>query len=159
MARIDIEKFLIVAVGDTAPDFVGKSLDGQEVRLSDFSGKAVLLDFWATWCAPCVAELPNVHRVYERFGKDGQFAVIGISLDDDEQLVRRFVRRRELPWPQIVAGPADRNPLAKQYNVTGIPATFLIDAHGRVVAKDLRGDALERELAKLIPPGPSAATP
>jgi peroxiredoxin len=148
---LKIDKYLNVRVGDTAPDFIATALDGRQIRLDDLRGKVVLLDFWATWCAPCLAEMPNLKRAVDRYGKDGQFIVIGISLDSDAEFVRRFVQQRGIGWAQIVLGPAELNPVAKKYNVLGVPATFLIGPDGKVVAKDLRGLRLDAELTKLLP--------
>ncbi len=106
----------------------------------------MLIDFWATWCAPCIAELPHVREAFKEFGGDGDFVVISVSLDKTDKPVASFVKKEKLTWPQIVAGPAEQNPIAKQYNVEGIPATFLIDADGKVVAKDLRGKHLREKV-------------
>ena len=133
-------------IGDEAPDFTVTTLDEKEVKLSDFRGKVVLLDFWATWCAPCIAELPNLKRAHDEFGKDGEFVVLGISLDDQKDTVRTFLKDRQLAWEQAVLGPAELNPVAQKYFVTGIPATFLIDREGEVVGRDLRGLALHQAL-------------
>ncbi len=150
LARIKIDKFLIIRVGEPAPEFAGKTVDGNELKLSDLRGKVVLVDFWATWCGPCIAEMPNVRKAHDKYGKEGDFVVLGVSLDEDEKKVQRFVKKQNIPWPQIVAGPAEKNPIAKQYFVVGIPATFLIDAEGKIVAKDLRGRALQKEVRKLL---------
>lgn len=150
LAKLVVEKLLIIRVGDEAPDFEAKTLAGQPIKLSDYRGKVVLLDFWATWCAPCLAELPNIERAYRRYGKEGQLVIIGVSLDFDGATVRRFLRRRKPSWPQLAVCPADENPVAKLYNVTNVPATFLIDGQGKVVAKDLRGRSLRKQLRKLL---------
>lgn len=157
LARIDVEKFLMVSLGEAAPQFSGKSLDGKEVNLSDLRGQVVLLDFWATWCGPCVQELPHIRRAFERYGKKGDFAVIGISLDEDPDRVRGFVKQRRIGWPQIVGGPAAKNEIAKAYFVEAIPATYLIDRHGKVVAKDIRGKDLLRKVRKALRHGKQAA--
>jgi len=131
---------------------VGTTLAGKKIKLSELRGKVVLLDFWATWCSPCVAEIPNIKRAYEQYNKDGDFVVVGISVDQDPSAVTRFLKTRGVSWPQIAAGPADISPIAKTYNVSGVPATFLIDRDGKVVAKDLKGRRLGRELNKLLKP-------
>lgn len=107
------------------------------------------MDFWATWCSPCIAEMVNIKRVYDEFGRDGAFEVLGVSLDTDERLVRRFIKRKAT-WHQIVAGPAEKNPIAKKYLIEGIPATFLIDYEGKVVGKDLRGADLRRAVKRQL---------
>lgn len=152
LALFNVEKFLIINVGEQAPAFAVKTLDGKELKLSDLQGKVVLVDFWATWCAPCLQEMPNIKKSYDAYGKDGRFAVVGISLDGDEAMVKTFLKKWDAPWPHAVLGPADTNPVAKLYNVSQIPATFLIGPDGTVVAKDLRGGKLEKELKKLLPP-------
>jgi len=114
----------------------------------------VLLDFWATWCAPCVAEMPNLRRAWERFGGSGDLVIVGLSLDQDPEKVREFAEQHRIAWPLIVRGAAAENPLARLYNVTSIPATFLIDREGKIVATDLRGPKLLEKLAELLPQAP-----
>ncbi|MCH7993781.1 MAG: TlpA family protein disulfide reductase [Planctomycetes bacterium] len=146
---ISIDKFLLIKIGDQAPNFSAKSVEGDDVRLEDHRGKVVLVDFWATWCAPCIAEMPNIERIYNEHRNNGTFEVVGVSLDTDERQVKRFVKGKA-PWPQIVGGPAENNPIAMKYFVAGIPATFLIDYEGKVVAKDLRGADLRREVRRQV---------
>ncbi|MBN1513299.1 MAG: TlpA family protein disulfide reductase, partial [Phycisphaerae bacterium] len=95
-------------------------------------------------------------KAVERFGKDGRFAVVGISLDTSDQTPRTMVEKLGMNWPNLVLGPAEDNPVAKLYGVSGIPAMFLIDADGRVVARDLQGEALQTELAKRLEVSPDA---
>ncbi|MCA9252492.1 MAG: TlpA family protein disulfide reductase [Phycisphaerales bacterium] len=147
---LKIDRFLIINPGELAPDFEGTTLAGEKVKLSDLRGKVVLIDFWATWCAPCVAEMPNIKRAYDQYKDSGDFVVLGISVDNDPQTVSRFVTAKGVNWPQIAVGPSDLNPIAKTYYVSGVPATFLIDQEGKVVAKDLRGNMLEHYLKRLI---------
>lgn len=138
-----------LAVGDAAPEFAGPGLDGAMVRLSDFRGKVVLLDFWATWCALCIADLQHIARLHEELSDRG-FAVVSVSLDPDARAVERFLRRQRIPWPQLVLGPASRNPVARLYNVASTPTTMLIDRQGRIAARNVAGEDLRAEVLRLL---------
>ena len=137
-----------------APDFTLTGLDGQPLRLSAFRGKVVLLNFWATWCAPCQIEMPRFARWQRELGPSG-FQVIGISMDDDAAPARRLVRRLDLGYP-VAMGNAR---LGKRYGgVLGLPLTFLIDRNGIVRARfqgesDLR--AIESQVKALLAPAHS----
>lgn len=115
------------------------------------------LDFWATWCAPCVAEIPNIKKAYNTYSETGDLVILGVSVDHDADMVSRFADTRKIPWPLIGGGPSDINPVAMKYYVTGVPATYLIDQEGKVVAKDLKGPRLLTELKKLIHSSPRHA--
>ncbi|MBN1510753.1 MAG: TlpA family protein disulfide reductase [Phycisphaerae bacterium] len=145
----DIAKVKVQSVqaGTPAPDFEATTLDGKPFKLSDLRGKVVLVDFWATWCVPCVAELPRVKALYEKFGGD-HFAVVGISFDSDAATARKFTSAQQLPWTQIWAEKGDEGPIAGLYGVGGIPATFLVGADGKVIERDLRGDELTKAVAR-----------
>jgi peroxiredoxin len=140
--------------GEKFPLFEGKTYDGQSVALVDYIGKkAVLIDFWATWCGPCINELPNVKAAYAKYHEMG-FEIVGISLDSKEQALRKFYENPEttLAWPSAFDGGGWQSALAKQYDINSIPATFLLDENGVVVATDIRGSKLLREVAKLVDP-------
>ena len=147
---IRIARFLNVKVGAKVFDFAATTTDGQQIKLSDLRGKLVLLDFWATWCAPCIAEIPNIKKVHDRYAKDGRLVVIGISVDADKKKVPDFVKKHAIPWAQIALGPAHTNPLAKEFGVTGVPATFLIGRDGKLVARDLTGARFASTVAKAM---------
>ena len=125
----------------TPPGFSATTLDGQRVSLDTYKGKVVLLDCWATWCGPCVAEVPNVKSAYNRFHAQG-FEVLGISLDENKEALRSFVARKGMPWPQVFNAEADpgRDP-ASLYGVRAIPFTVLVGKDGKIAATDLRGDS------------------
>lgn len=135
--------------GVAFPDFNEKDLTGAPLSISGLKGKVVLVDFWATWCGPCVAELPNVLAAYSKYHDKG-FEIVGISLDRSEDALKNFIKEKSMTWPQYFDGKAWDSKLGKQYGVTSIPATYLIGQDGTIVAKNLRGPALEAELARLL---------
>ena len=138
-----------LAVGSKFPDFDEKGLDGKPLSVATYKGKVVLLDFWATWCPPCRAELPNVLKTYEAHHKAG-FEIIGISLDQDKQKLTSFIEDKKMPWAQYFDGKGWGNKLAQKYGVQSIPATYLIDRQGTIIGKDLRGEELEEAVAKAV---------
>ncbi|MCP4248287.1 MAG: redoxin domain-containing protein [bacterium] len=137
-------------IGDPAPTLEVSDLDGNKIRLADLKGKTVLLDFWATWCGPCVAEIPHLKDVYAKFGQRPDFALIGISLDEKPDTVRRFIKQQKMPWPQVVGDQAGATKAADNYGVQAIPATFLITPDGKIQALDLHGPALKQQIGKLL---------
>ena len=114
----------------------------------------VLVDFWATWCGPCIAEIPNVKSNYNKYHTRG-FEVVGISLDHDQRSLQRFVERESLPWVQLFDNTGKskqgwQHPMAARYGVAAIPAAFLVDQQGKVISMSARGPELEHALEKLL---------
>ncbi len=135
--------------GTKFPDFDEKDLQGNPLNLGAYRGKVVLVDFWATWCGPCVKELPNVLAAYEKHHVAG-FEIVGISLDTDKAKLEKFIETNKMPWQQFFDGKGWENKLAGKYGVNSIPATYLLDGEGKIIAKNLRGEALEAAVAKAL---------
>ena len=138
-----------VEVGKPAKDFVQNDTEGRPVSLSSFRGRYVLLDFWASWCGPCRSENPNVLKAYQKF-KGKSFEIIAVSLDDKIEPWLKAIQTDGLPWIHLSDLKGIKNQVAVMYGVTAIPQNFLIDPNGVIVARDLRGEELEKELEKFI---------
>jgi thiol-disulfide isomerase/thioredoxin len=131
----------------------GTLLNKQPFDQKTLAGKVVLVDFWATWCGPCVAEIPNVLEQYEKYHDKG-FEVVGISLDQDRQALEKFITDQKVPWPILFEeseGDGWQHPLATYYGISGIPTVILIGRDGNVITLNARGERLGEELAKLFP--------
>ena len=135
--------------GEPAPDFALATIEGDSIRLSDYRGKVVLLDFWATWCGPCRMEMPYVKSAFERYHKRG-LEVIGVSLDNTPTEVRAYAKMSGMPWPQILQGRGTMTPLKRDYGIRSIPAAFLIDQKGNIAATHPRGDGLLQAIENLL---------
>ncbi|MFN3907948.1 MAG: redoxin domain-containing protein [Flavobacterium sp.] len=146
-----LDTLLNVTIGKPAPDFSGPTPDGTTISFKNSLGKLTLIDFWAAWCAPCRRENPNVVKLYNEF-KDKGFQIIGVSLDNpgEDQKWKDAIVADKLTWPQISNLQGWADPIAKTYNINGIPATFLVDANGIIIAKDLRGEELRAKVAELL---------
>jgi peroxiredoxin len=137
------------SIGQQAPDFTMDDTTGKPVSLASFHGKYVLVDFWASWCGPCRAENPNVVKAYQKY-KDKNFTILGVSLDKTKDAWEKAIRDDHLTWHHVSDLQYWDNAAARLYGVQAIPANFLIDPSGKIIAKNLRGDELDHELAQVL---------
>ncbi len=128
------------------------AVDGREVDIAKLRGKVVLIDFWATWCGPCIAEIPNVVAAYDKYHDKG-FEVIGITLEsdvDDKKKMVAFTEKNRMPWPQYFDGKGWDNDLGRKFGIRAIPAMFLLDKDGKIASSEARGEKLEEEIKRLL---------
>jgi len=146
-----IKKLEKVAVGQQAPEFTMNDADGKPVMLSDIykQHKYLLVDFWASWCAPCRQENPNVVSVWEKYHNQG-FDVMGVSLDSNKEAWLKAVKDDKLTWTQVSDLKGWKNSAAAEYAVNSIPSNILLDQNGKIVAHNLRGDDLRNEISALL---------
>jgi thiol-disulfide isomerase/thioredoxin len=161
------DQLKLIALMSQPLDIAFTAVDGRKVDLKDLRGKVVLIDFWATWCGPCIAELPNVKKVYSAY-RDRGFEVVGIALENGKlaptdtpeqaaakleaarKILTDFTAKEEMPWPQYFDGKYWKNDFAVQFDIRGIPAMFLLDQTGKVVTTNARGPKLEAEVKRLL---------
>ncbi|MDB5229417.1 MAG: AhpC/TSA family protein [Chitinophagaceae bacterium] len=148
--RENIDATRRTAIGKMAPEIQQKNEAGQAVSLSGFKGKYVLVEFWASWCGPCRKENPALLATYQKYHSKG-FDIFGISVDTDKNSWLNAVKKDGLEWVNTAdLQDSDHNPAAKMYAVSGIPTSWLVDPNGKIVAKNLRGQALENKLAEIF---------
>jgi len=149
--KTKLEAAQIAQIGGMAPDFSGPTPDGSTLTLQEALGKVTLIDFWASWCRPCRQENPNVVNVYNQY-KDLGFKIISISLDKpgDKERWLKAIADDKMDWQHISNLEYWSEPIARLYGVKAIPATYILDESGRIVAKDLRGPALGKKIGELL---------
>ncbi|HEX6982209.1 MAG TPA: TlpA disulfide reductase family protein [Balneolaceae bacterium] len=140
-------KFL--SIGKKAPDFQAKTIEGETVSLSNLKGKIILLDFWAMWCGPCIPEIPHIKSIRSDHSEE-ELQIVGISLDENVEKLNQFINEREMNWPHIIQPESWKDEITKLYNISRIPQTYIINREGIIVAKDLRGEKLEKKIAELL---------
>ena len=140
-----------------APPAVGQPLalkfttaSGKHVDLAEMKGKVVLIDFWATWCGPCVKEVPHVVEAYGKYHDKG-FEIVGISLDSDKSALSKFIKEHGMAWPQYFDGKGWENVMAKRFGIHSVPSMWLVDKQGNLVTTNARAD-LDGQIEKLLGP-------
>ena len=136
-------------IGKPVPDFSAIDLDGKPISLEQYRGKIVLLDFRATWSSACLEDTPNVKKVYDAY-KDEGFDIIGISLDNDEKMLRDYLKKHEIPWRQVYSGKRWDSPIPQQYGIRNIPAGWLIDRDGALISQQANGLLLELLVSEAV---------
>jgi len=160
LAQIENIKIILEAqkrteIGEIAPEFSAPTPEGKMLGLNDIKGKVTLIDFWAAWCGPCRRENPNIVKVYEKYHDKG-LEIIGVSLDgnmrqtDPKAAWVKAIEDDRLTWHQVSNLNYFNGPIAKMYNIQSIPSSFILDAEGKIIAKNLRGPALEAKIAELL---------
>jgi peroxiredoxin len=141
-----LEQAKITGLGVDATDFEEKTLENVSVKLSSYKGKYVLVDFWASWCGPCRQENPNLVAAFNRFKNKG-FEILGVSIDTNKDAWKKAIKTDNLTWVQLLDTTKE---IAELYSISSIPQNYLIDPSGKIIAKNLRGDALEEKLEEIF---------
>lgn len=123
--------FTTFSFAASAPDFTLQDLDGQQVSLSDYKGKVIFIDFWATWCPPCRQSIPSVEKLYDEYKDNGSFVILGINLNEDKSTILKFMEKQKVNYKVLMS---DKK-VVSDYKISGIPAFFLIDQNGDIVNK------------------------
>ena len=145
----NLDSMLSLSQGKPAPDFSAPSPEGKTISLKESLGKVTIIDFWASWCKPCRIENPNVVALYKEFNSKG-LNIIGVSLDKDANSWKEAIAKDGLTWAQVSNLKHWQEPIAQLYNVQSIPATFILDNKGNIVARDLRGEELKAKVKELL---------
>jgi peroxiredoxin len=149
VARAKLYEIQKVSIGKLAPDITATGVDGKSFKLSDYRGKVVFLVFWATWCGPCMANVPHERAIANKF-KDKPFTIVGVNCDQTRQKANDAIKNEMMTWPNFFDGESGSGPIAEIYRIQKFPSTFLIDKNGVIRNKDLYGDEIEKEIEKLL---------
>jgi peroxiredoxin len=136
-----------VGLGQTAPIFTARSTDGKDIKLSDYRGKVVILEFWATWCTTCVRKIPLVKELYNK-NKDKGVVIIGVSLDNDAKALQAMVTKQGISWPQIRTG--EEGELTKLFDVKGLPTYYVLDRSGKITARKIPTKQLSQVISETL---------
>ncbi|NML68562.1 TlpA family protein disulfide reductase [Chryseobacterium sp. RP-3-3] len=140
-----------IEIGQQAPEITLSKTDGSSFSLSSLKGKVVLIDFWATWCAPCVGEQPELKTLYDMFSdqvKEQTFEILGVSLDKNKESWQKAIDRFGISWIQVSDLKFWKSPVAKAYEIEELPFNVVIDGQGKIIAKNLHGKELEEFIRK-----------
>ncbi|WP_312134412.1 TlpA disulfide reductase family protein [Sphingobacterium sp.] len=149
-AKTQIEGMFLSAVGSFVNEFTLKNERDEDINLSDFKGNYVLLDFWASWCVPCIQEFKTLRSLHNEYATAYPFKIIGISIDQNKGLWQTALQQHQLPWTQLIDQQEEKSIASGLFAITTIPATFLLDQEGKIIAKGLRGAELEYFLSTLF---------
>lgn len=144
-----IEDTKNLSIGKVAPDFAAVDTSGKEIHLSDFHGKYVLLDFWASWCGPCRRETPNLTKGFADY-QNKNFTILSFSVDENPEDWKKALTEDHYIWQNVRDLPSEHGSVPKKYNVSAIPTNYLIDPQGKIIAMNLRGSELEQKLAEIL---------
>lgn len=147
--KTKIDNYKSIAVGSLAPEFSAPNPDGKVISLKESLGKITIIDFWASWCGPCRKENPSVVALYNEYHAKG-LNIIGVSLDKDATKWKEAIAKDNLTWNHVSNLKFWSDPIAALYNVKSIPATFILDANGKIIARDLRGAELRAKVAEIL---------
>lgn len=147
--RQKIEDMQQVNLGGMAPNFELTTPEGTKISLYSLRGRIVLLDFWASWCGPCLAEVPNLKAIYDKYHSKG-LEILGVSLDEKDAAWKAAIEKKGLTWKHGSSLKGWKCPIAQRFKVTGIPRMYIIDAKGKIIAQDLRGEKLAQKMDELF---------
>jgi peroxiredoxin len=148
--QIESDGHVFLHVGELAPSVSLTTLDGKVIELGKLRDKTILVSFWASWCAPCLADLPHLRRVFEKFGERDDLVIIAVSLDTDEKALRDFLAKEKTGWHHVFGEAGGARVAADRFGVRAIPSVFIIDAYGRVQASNVRGEDLLRRIEQIL---------